>query len=75
MGCTMRKIMDTRNPVSNTIKDTPPYIIQAKGLCMIVLISSSIAKGFSTIVGMVHPIPTSPLNFIQLNDFCTCIIL
>ena len=37
---------------------TPPYIVQA----MIVLVS--------LIVGISHPIPTSP--FIQLNDFCTC---
>ena len=38
---------------------TPPYIIKAKGLRMIVLVS-------------LHPIPTSP--FIQLNDFYTCIL-
>ena len=54
---------------------TPPYIIKASGLRMIVLVSLIVLlRGLpcSMIVRMVHPIPTSP--FIQLNDFCTCIM-
>ena len=49
---------------------TSPYIIKAKGLCMIVLVSLIVLlRGLlvSTIFHIVHPIPTSP--FIQLNDF------
>ena len=52
---------------------TPPYIIQAKGLHMIVLVSLIVLLGgflVSTIFCIVHPVPTS--SFIQLNDFCTC---
>ena len=47
---------------------TPPYIIQAKGLHMIVLVSLiySIAKGISvsTIFRIVHPIPTSTFDIL-----------
>ena len=53
---------------------TPPYIIKAKGLRMIVLVSLIVLlKGLPCFhdFRIVHPIPTSP--FIQLNDFCTCI--
>ena len=72
----MRKIVETRNPLSNTIKDTttimrnPSLHNIGKGLRMIVVVSLIVLlRGFlvSTIFRMVC-IPTS-----IFNDFCTCI--
>ena len=69
----MRKIVETRNPLSNTIKDTSTIMryplpeLCREGLRMIVLVSLIVVlRGFlvSTIF------PTS--IFIQLNDFCIC---
>ena len=72
----MRKIVETRSSLSNTIKVlaqscvTPPYIIQKKGLRMIVLVSLIVLLRellVSTIFRMVHP-------YIAIqNDFYTCI--
>ena len=44
MECTMRKIVETGNPLSNTIKDTStimcnPFALCREGLRMIVLVS------------------------------------
>ena len=60
----MRKILETRNPLSNTIKDTSTIMrnplpeLCREGLRMIVLVSLIVLlRGFlvSTIFHMVHP--------------------
>ena len=58
----MRKIVETRSSLSNTIKATiivtPPYIIQAKGLRMVVLVALIVLLRellVSAIFRMVHP--------------------
>ena len=71
----MRKIVETSNPLSNTIKDTstimrnPLSELCREGLCMIVLVSLIVLlRGLlvSTIFPMVHP-------YIHVrNDFYTC---
>ena len=55
----MRKIVETRSSLSNTIKATiivtPPYIIQAKGLVLVALIVLLRELLVSAIFRMVHP--------------------
>ena len=59
----MRKIVETRSSLSNAIKDTstimrsvtPPYIIQTKGLRMIVLVSLIALLRELLVFRMVHP--------------------
>ena len=78
MGCTMRKIVETRKSPSikdaSTIMCNPSLHNSGKRVthdCASILDR----RGFPclAIFRVVNPIPTSP--FIQLNDFCTCSII
>ena len=88
MGCTMRKIMETRNPLSNTIKDTSTIMhnllpeLCREGLRIIVLVSLIVLlRGFPCFHdfshGASHPyIPIHSAIFALVPHICmVCVII
>ena len=79
MGCTMRKIVETRNPLSNTIKDTstimrnPSLHNSGKGLRMIVLVSLIVLlRGFPCFHDFSHGASHPYIAIHSMEWFYTC---